>query len=92
MVRLKSLREPDPYAAKKRVEVPRPANRPKPERRAGRVSGELFGCPRLYGRHQGLVRQVGIPLGRLITRVTQHLADREQVDAAIHHETSRAMP
>ena len=53
-----------------------------------------LGRPSLDGGEQRVVREVGIPHGRLVIGVTQDLADREQVDPGIDHEGAdrRAQP
>lgn len=52
----------------------------------------MLRCASLHSLQQGVLRKVRIALGRLVAGVTQHLADGEQIDTAVDHETGGAVP
>lgn len=54
--------------------------------------GDLLGGRCLDGLQQRVIGQVRIPLCGLVTGVTQHLADGEQIDTAVDHERRRRVP
>lgn len=47
---------------------------------------QLSGGSSFHGSKQGVVGEVRVTLGRLVTGVPQDLADGKQVDAAVDHE------
>lgn len=52
----------------------------------------LLGGPGLDGLQQGVVSEVGVPLGGLNAGVAEDLAHGEEINAAVDHERGRRVP
>jgi hypothetical protein len=55
-------------------------------RRGYGLGHSLLGCARLNSSEQGVIGEVGVALRGLVAGVAEHLADSEQIDAAVDHE------